>query len=84
MGLTKLASKPVAELTRVGHELKRAAEFSVAGGRAGAHMEHVGGKRGETFDVCVPGRSFYDSVASFILILRMKNKGQTRGKLTVC
>lgn len=44
----------MAELTRVGHELKRAAEFSIASRRAGAHMEHVGSKRGETFDVSVP------------------------------
>lgn len=43
-----------AELTGVGHELKRAAEFPVAGSRASADVEDVGSERGEAFDVGVP------------------------------
>ena len=61
----------MAELTGVGHELKRAAEFPVTGRRAGAHVEHVGGERGETFDVRVPWWSFDDSVTSLILVLKI-------------
>lgn len=45
----------MAQLTGVGHELKGAAEFPVAGCRASAHVKHVGGDGGETFDVCIPG-----------------------------
>ena len=62
----------VAQLTRVGHELKGAAEFSVAGRRASAHMKNVGGDGGETLDVGIPGWGFYDSVAPFILVLWKK------------
>lgn len=78
-----MSSHDEVELTRVGHDLKRAAEFPVASCRASAHVEHVGSKRGEAFDVGDPGWSFYDSVASFILVLEMKNKDETKGKLTV-
>lgn len=72
----RLSRSGVAELTRVGHELKRATEFPVAGRGASAHMEHIGSEGGETFDVGVPWRGFYDSVASFILVLRMTD-GET-------
>lgn len=62
------------ELTGVGHDLEGAAELSVAGRRASAHVEDVGSERGETFDVGAPGRGFYDSVASLVLVL-----GKTKG-----
>lgn len=65
-----LMSSKHAELTGVSHELKRAAEFSVAGCRASTHVEDIGGEGGETLDVSVPRWGFYDSVASFILVLR--------------
>lgn len=74
----KLSRSGEAELTGVGHELKRAAEFPVAGRCASAHMEDVGSKGGETLDVSVPWRGFYDSVASFILVLRMIEKETKR------
>lgn len=67
--LARLRARITAELTRVCHELKWAAEFPVAGSCASTHMEHIGSKGGQTLDVSVPGRSFYDSVASFILVL---------------
>ncbi len=62
------------ELTRVGHELKRAAEFTVTCRRSGTHVKHVGSERSETLDVRVPRRGFDDSVASFILVLRQKKQ----------
>lgn len=80
----KLSRSDVAELTGVGHELKWAAEFPVAGSRASAHVEHVGSKGRQTFDVSVPWGSFYDSVASFVLVLRMTNKGETKRTRTGC
>lgn len=64
----------VAELTGVGHELKGAAEFPVAGCRASAHVEHVGSEGGETLDVRVSWQGFYDSVASFVLVLRITER----------
>lgn len=67
----------VAELTGVGHELERAAEFPVAGSRASAHVEDVGGQRGQTFDVGVSRRRLDDSVASFILVLKDGKRGKT-------
>lgn len=36
----------VFELTRVGHDLKRAAKLSVAGRRASAHVEDIGSEGG--------------------------------------
>lgn len=68
----------MAELTGVGHELKRAAEFPVAGSRASTHVEDVGGQRGQTFDVCVSRRRLDDSVASFILVLKDDQRGKTQ------
>lgn len=65
------------ELTGVGHELKRAAEFPVPGRRAGPHVEHIGSEGGEALDVSVPRRGFYDSVASLILVLRTTNNVET-------
>lgn len=65
----------VAQLTRVGHKLKGAAEIPVTGRCAGAHVKHIGREGGETLDVSVPGRRFYDSVASLILVLREKTEG---------
>lgn len=52
--VTKASRAEKGELTGVGHELKRAAEFPIAGRRASAHVEHVGSERGETLDVGVP------------------------------
>lgn len=80
----KLSRSGEAELTGVGHELKRAAEFPIAGRRASAHVEDVGSEGGETLDVSVPWWGFYDSVASFILVLRMTEKETKSGFLTVC
>lgn len=57
------------ELTGVGHDLKRAAELSVAGRRASAHVEDVGREGGQPFDVGAPGGGFYDPVASLVLVL---------------
>lgn len=56
--------------TGVGHKLEGSAEVAVAGRRAGAHVEDVGGERRETFDVGVPGRRLDDPVAPLVLVLR--------------
>lgn len=64
------------ELTGVGHELEGAAEFPVAGSRTSAHVEDVGGQRGQTFDVRVSRRRLDDSVASFILVLKDEKRGK--------
>lgn len=58
------------KLTRVGHELEGSAEIAVAGRRAGAHVEDVGGERRETFDIGVSGGRLDDPVASLVLVLR--------------
>lgn len=80
-GVTELASSlfgaEVIELTGIGHELKWAAEISVAGRCASTHVENIGRERGEALDVCVPRGGFYDAVASFILILRTTDKRDT-------
>lgn len=68
------AEEAQAELTGVGHELERAAEFPVAGRRASADVEDVGSERGEALDVGVPRRRFDDPVAPFVLILRTKRQ----------
>lgn len=69
------------ELTGVGHELEGSAEIAVAGGRAGAHVEDVGGERGETFDVGAPGGRLDDPVASLVLVLRGREAGRNLTKL---
>ena len=50
-------------LTGVGHELKRGAEVSVAGGGASTHVEHVRGERGQTLGVSVSGGGLDDAIA---------------------
>lgn len=70
----------LAELTGVGHELKRAAEFPVARGGASAHVEDVGSERGEALDVGAAGGCFYDAVASFILVLKGRQIVVSQGK----
>lgn len=62
------------KLTGVGHELEGAAEIAVAGRRAGAHVEDVGGERRETFDVGVSGGRLDDPVASLVLVLRRDDR----------
>lgn len=71
---TLKSSKREAELTRVGHELKRAAEIPVTRRCASANMEDVGSEGSETFDVCVPGGGLDDSVAPLILVLRSQRR----------
>lgn len=75
--VSKLKGGGAIKLTRVGHELKGAAEFTITRSRASTHMEYVGRKRGEALDVGIPGRRFYDAIASFILVL-MKGKKEGR------
>lgn len=62
------------KLTGVGHELEGSAEIAVAGRRAGAHVEDVGGERRETFDVGVSGGRLDDPVASLVLVLRRDDR----------
>lgn len=64
------------KLTGVGHELEGPAEIAVAGRRAGAHVEDVGGERRETFDVGVSGGRLDDPVASLVLVLRQATGGR--------
>lgn len=53
-----MPQRDASELTGVGHDLEGGAELAVAGRRASAHVEDVGSKRGEPFDVGAPGRGF--------------------------
>lgn len=65
-----------APLTRVGHELEGSAELSVAGGGASAHMEHIGGQRGQALDVGVPGRRLDNAITPLILVLKERERDE--------
>lgn len=64
--------------TSVGAELEGGAELSVACGGASAYVKHVGGQRGQIFDISVTRRRLYDAITPLILILGFINKERQR------
>lgn len=68
--------------TSVGAELEGGAELSVARGGASAHVKHVGGQRGQIFNISITRHRLYDAITPLILILRFKNKERHRERKT--
>lgn len=64
--------------TSVGAELEGGAELSVARGGASAHVKHVGGQRGQIFNISITRHRLYDAITPLILILRFINKDRER------
>lgn len=67
-------------LTSVGAELKGGAELSVARGGASAHVKHVGGQRGQIFDISISRHRLHDAITPLILVLRFINKDTENGR----
>lgn len=67
-------------LTSVGAELEGGTELSVSRGSASAHVKHVGGQRGQIFNISITRRRLYDTITPLILILRFINRETENGR----